>query len=627
MFGFGTPMIGAPMIGAPMIGAPMVGPQMMSAPMVGAPVVSTPMIGAPMMIASAPVVSAPVVSTPMIGAPMMTAPVVSAPMVSAPMGGAPMMGAPAGILQGGMFGVVGGGANISTVKQLLDNRDRLKKAVIASFKRVSAGRGSVDMNGLAQMRMELASTLAIPETLFGPLEDQFISFDFDGSGNLQANEVYKLVKFALYDYLKASNASQNSIPFKSKEQAGIRTIKKLGEGNQASVDLVIDQAGQQRCLKTFNKSALMNGAGSLADLQDEYEAMQLLACKNIAKSYEIFQDQQFVYMVNEVYLGGDMTSLKQKATMQVGVLTEDWWKGVFRQCFEALQFMHQQAMMHCDVKEPNMMLRTDNYAAPQVVLIDFGISKAMTKSVGAMVSGTPGYMPPETMNTGKWFPGGDVFSLGVAIYQLLTDQVPDDEAAKRGAPMIGLFLNGATTLEDVQRFVNTRQPDFFRIQMPGLRSICQRCLEKNMRNRPRAPALIKDNWFSGMAPGTAHFYNTSTTTQAFGQAYSAPVATYSAPPVATYSAPAMGATYSARSYCPPPVARPVTSSYAAPMTYSTPVVSSYAAPTSSTLVAPSLAPAMTYAAPPPVAAAYATPMVPSYAIASKPSFAAPAVIV
>jgi serine/threonine protein kinase len=393
----------------------------------------------------------------------------------------------------------------------------------------------------------------------------------------------------------------------------------------------------------------MGGAGSLADLQDEYEAMQLLACKNIAKSYEIFQDQHFVYMVNEVYLGGDMTSLKRKATMQMGALTEDWWKGVFRQCFEALEFMHKQAMMHCDVKEPNMMLRTDNYAAPQVVLIDFGISKAMTKSVGAMVSGTPGYMPPETMNTGKWFPGGDVFSLGVAIYQLLTDQVPDDEAAKRGAPMIGLFLNGATTLEDVQRFVNTRQPDFFRIQMPGLRRICQRCLEKNMRNRPRAPALIKDGWFSGMAPGTAHFYNNSPATQALGQAYSAPVATCFT---------------SSGSYCPPPTATPVAPSYAAPIAYSAPVVSSsYVAPApgysttvpvasslgptrsySATLpvasslgttrgysatipAAPSYAPSMPYATPRPGTPAYASPMVPSYSMPGRPCLPPPAVIV
>jgi len=279
-----------------------------------------------------------------------------------------------------------------------------------------------------------------------------------------------------------------------------------------------------------------------------------------------------------------------------------------------------------------MMLRTDNYAAPQVVLIDFGISKAMTKSVGAMVSGTPGYMPPETMNTGKWFPGGDVFSMGVAIYQLLTDQVPDDEAAKRGAPMIGLFLQGANTLEDVQRFVNTRQPDFFRIQMPGLRRICQRCLEKNMRNRPRAPALIKDAWFSGMAPGTAHFYNTSASTQAFGQAYSTPVATYSAPPAATYSSP-VSASYSssyrapsASSYASPvaystPVAAPSTysASYAAPKTYS----ASYRAPTSSYVSpAPPAYAASTYSKP--LAASFAIPM---FSSPPAPMMAAPPVLV
>jgi len=408
-----------------------------------------------------------------------------------------------GVVQQGFGGAVGvpGSSAIARCRELLDNREQLKAEVKQSFQRVAGGSGAVDIAGLQQMRFDLAPKLGVPEQVFGPLEDDYIRFDFDGSGFLRVNEVYKLVKFAIYDYLKANDAAHNSIPFKSKQQAGIQTIRKLGEGNQASVDLVCDQHGNQRCLKTFNKAALM-GAGSLSDLQDEFEAMQLLACRNIARSFEIFQDHQFVYMVNEVYHGGDFTSLKQKATAKLGGLTEDWWKGVFRQCFEALQFMHQQAVMHCDVKEPNLMLRTDNYSSPQVVLIDFGISKAMTKDVGAMVSGTPGYMPPETMNTGKWYPGGDVFSLGVTIFQLITDMVPDDEAAKAGAPMRGLFLSGCSTLEDVKRVVNTRQPQFQAIAIPGLRTLCQRVLEKNMRSRPRAPAVLKDAWFGGMAPST-----------------------------------------------------------------------------------------------------------------------------
>jgi serine/threonine protein kinase len=420
--------------------------------------------------------------------------------MAAPSPGVP--GVPPGIRQ-----ATGGfGGNVATIKDLLENRrTELKTAVAGSFKRVSGNGSSVDINGLLQIRLEIAQKLGLPESVFGPLEEDYIRFDFNGTGFLEVNEVYKLIKFALYDYLKSQNAhAANNIRFKSLQQSGFTVMRELGAGNQASLKLVCDQHGNQRCIKCFNKSSLFS-AGSLSDLQDEFETMQLLACKNIARTFEIFQDAQFVYMVNEVYHGGDFTGLKQKATARLGTLTEDWWRQIFRQCFEALQFMHQQAMMHCDVKEPNLMMRTDNYANPQVVLIDFGISKAMTKDSGASVSGTPGYMPPETMNTGKWYPGGDVFSLGVTMYQLMADMVPDDESAKKGAPMIGLFLEGCTAIEHVAQAVNNRPVNWNRMpaNMPGLKQLTMRALERNMRTRPKAPTLLKDPWFGNMVSSRA----------------------------------------------------------------------------------------------------------------------------
>merc|ERR1719247_1280456 len=141
------------------------------------------------------------------------------------------------------------------------------------------------------------------------------------------------------------------------------------------------------------------------------------------------------------------------------------------------------------------MLRTDNYSQPEVVIIDFGVSKAMTKDDG-MCSGTPGYMPPETMNTGKWHARGDVFSMGVVMMQLLTHKIPDEEKAKRGI-MIGIFVEGCRDMEDVKRSVNTRRPPFESMprQWPGLKRLCELCLEKNVQRRPKAPAVLKDPWF------------------------------------------------------------------------------------------------------------------------------------
>merc|ERR1712232_1454588 len=98
--------------------------------------------------------------------------------------------------------------------------------------------------------------------------------------------------------------------------------------------------------------------------------------------------------VGEPYHGGDFMTLKQRARAQGVVMTENWLRGIFMQCFEALEFMHEQAMIHCDIKEPNIMLKTNDFSKPEIVLIDFGVSKAMAQKANGMPGGTPGYMPP-----------------------------------------------------------------------------------------------------------------------------------------------------------------------------------------------------------------------------------------
>jgi len=406
--------------------------------------------------------------------------------------------------------------SVDDIKKILENREELKHTVIRCFKSVAkldygdqVLQKKLDIIGLRNVRNALARELNLPAEVFGDIDSEYIRFDFDGSGFLEANEVYKLIKFELYDYLKAKGGvPQSELPMKaSLEAAGYTVTKKLGEGNQATLNLGCDRSGNQRAIKSFLKGKMQ--FGSLSEMLEEFETMQRLACANIAKTYEIFQDTRYVYMINEVYLGGDLTKLKANAKKNNITMTEDWWRGIFRQCFEALEFMHQQAMMHCDIKEPNLMVRNVDYAAPEVVVIDLGVAKAMTAADNGTCSGTPGYMPPETYETAKWYPGGDCFSMGVTIVQLLTDNVPDEELAKRGI-LRGIFLQGCRSIPDIQRATSTREPPFAKMRVAtsatstqgpkGLIALSRRLLDKNMRTRPKAPVVLKDPWFGDTAP-------------------------------------------------------------------------------------------------------------------------------
>jgi WD40 repeat protein len=93
---------------------------------------------------------------------------------------------------------------------------------------------------------------------------------------------------------------------------------------------------------------------------------------------------------------------------------------------DALAYAHAHGVVHRDIKPANIMIRPDG--AP--VVMDFGLAKRdageTTMTLDGQVLGTPAYMSPEqARGEGHAADGrGDVYSLGVILYQLLTGELP-----------------------------------------------------------------------------------------------------------------------------------------------------------------------------------------------------------
>eukprot|EP00931_Biecheleriopsis_adriatica_P038214 TRINITY_DN21911_c0_g1_i2.p1 TRINITY_DN21911_c0_g1~~TRINITY_DN21911_c0_g1_i2.p1 ORF type:complete len:644 (+),score=127.87 TRINITY_DN21911_c0_g1_i2:174-1934(+) len=387
---------------------------------------------------------------------------------------------------------------IETITELLKDRKVLKRAVVQCFKRVvrSEADDSVDLEGLHKIREALARVLEVPPEAFGDLQNNFLCFDFDGSGELEVNEVYKLVKHQLRQYRKqlGGDTSFVHMPFRSLQQAGYVVYKELGRGSQGVAKLARDATGREFCVKCLQKSSM--SASGIEELQEEFQTLQLLAHDNIAQVSEIFQDSQYYYMVGEPYHGGDFMTLTKRAKEQSVQMTEDWWRNIFRQCCEAIEFMHEQSMMHCDIKEPNLMLKTSDFREPEVVLIDFGVCKAMVTSSNGMPGGTPGYMPPETIQNRKWFPRGDVFAMGVMFIQVLLGKSPPLGPRTTTTPG-GIFVEGCQTIQDIFNATMSREPPF--VMMPpalsNLTDLLRRMLNKKMTERPTASQVLGLQWF------------------------------------------------------------------------------------------------------------------------------------
>ena len=98
---------------------------------------------------------------------------------------------------------------------------------------------------------------------------------------------------------------------------------------------------------------------------------------------------------------------------------------LFRQVCEPVQYAHRQLVVHRDIKPSNVMVT----ASGQVKLLDFGISKRMdaldiTRSGGPLM--TPAYAAPEQLRGEAASVDGDVYALGLVLYELLTGRLPFD---------------------------------------------------------------------------------------------------------------------------------------------------------------------------------------------------------
>ena len=109
---------------------------------------------------------------------------------------------------------------------------------------------------------------------------------------------------------------------------------------------------QERVLKFLPKS---RSRAPLDATREEVSLLMKLDHPGIARVFEAFQDAANVYIASEPYYGGDLSHLIQCARTADVPLNGSWLARICKQVAEALAYLHMNRVVHCDVKEMNVM--------------------------------------------------------------------------------------------------------------------------------------------------------------------------------------------------------------------------------------------------------------------------------
>jgi len=148
---------------------------------------------------------------------------------------------------------------------------------------------------------------------------------------------------------------------------------------------------------------------------------------------EFGDEQGVLYLVMPFIEGGTLTGYLRRHLPDVHEVST-----IFLQLLDAVEYAHDEGLIHRDIKSSNVLLESRRSGPPYAYLADFGLVRTIQQAdlessyAGIpipldQVPGTPHYMAPE-QTRGIVTPATDIYALGVLLYQMLTGELPYNDA-------------------------------------------------------------------------------------------------------------------------------------------------------------------------------------------------------
>lgn len=227
-----------------------------------------------------------------------------------------------------------------------------------------------------------------------------------------------------------------------------------------------DRLGRWVAIKALHESYQLGAdEDAVAAFEREARVIARLQHPNIVAVHDAGTWEGRRYIVTE-YVHG--YSLRQILETQ-GRLTEAEVIRYGSQVASALQYAHEQGVIHCDVKPENILINETGVAK----VADFGVAETVTRTLAPGQArdllGTIAYLSPEVLQGSEPDARSDVYSLGLTLYELVAGRLPfagGTPAALAGqrltapAPPLRTFARSATAeLEGVLARAIATSPD------------------------------------------------------------------------------------------------------------------------------------------------------------------------
>ena len=255
------------------------------------------------------------------------------------------------------------------------------------------------------------------------------------------------------------------------EDGRYRTVRRIDAGGMGEIWEADDTLLGRRVAIKVLAEELAGDPVALRRFRREARATAKLDHPNVIRVYD-FVDDETPFLVLELLEGQTLAdrlgrdgALPPLEAARIGAAVAD-----------GLDVAHRAGIIHRDIKPSNIMLT----AGGGVKVMDFGIAAAWEahSTTGQQLLATASYAPPERITGGRASPAGDLYSLGVVLYEMLTGGPP--------------FL--ADTAEQLLRAHLEAAPRPVRALVfwvpPRIAAACEAALAKDPAGRPASAGAL-----------------------------------------------------------------------------------------------------------------------------------------